>query len=123
MDTPGPILVVEDDQDIRETLASVLTDEGYSVVPAANGAEAIAYIRGEGASRPRLILLDLMMPVMNGWEFSAELRNHEGGAAIPVVVLTGDANVDDTAAELGAADLLRKPISLKTLLELVARFP
>ncbi len=89
-DTRGPILVVEDDQDIRETIATVLVEEGYPVVPVANGAEAIAYIRREGALQPRLILLDLMMPVMNGWEFSAELRNDAGGAAIPIVVLSGD---------------------------------
>jgi CheY-like chemotaxis protein len=122
MGTLGPILVVEDDEDIRETIAAVLADEGHWVVLAANGAEAIAYVRRQGALRPRLILLDLMMPVMSGWEFSAELRKDAASATIPVVVLSGDAKVEEKAAGLGAADLLRKPISLDKLFELVGRF-
>ena len=118
----GPILVVEDDQDIRETIATVLGEEGYAVVVAANGAEAIEILRRDGAQRPRFILLDLMMPVMNGWELNELLRKDVDLSMIPVVVLSGDATVTDRADDLGAAAVLRKPVSLAKLLEVVRRF-
>jgi len=120
-DGRGPILVVEDDADIRETIAAVLAEEGHALALAADGAEALKVLRGRGP-RPRLILLDLMMPVMNAWELRTELLKDEELAAIPIVVFSGDAHVADKAASLGAADVLIKPISLANLLEVVARF-
>lgn len=82
----GPILVVEDDSDIRETLQQVLELEGYRVATAANGHEGLAAL--ETGERPSLILLDLMMPVMSGAEMLDHLRTDERLADIPVVVVT-----------------------------------
>ena len=118
----GPILVVEDDQDIRESIAEVLRDEGHEAWTAAHGAEALALLRRAGCPVPRLILLDLMMPVMNGWEFRAELSKDALLASIPIVVLSGDARITGKAAELRAAGALAKPVSITGLLEVVGQF-
>jgi CheY-like chemotaxis protein len=118
----GPVLVVEDDQDIRESIADILREEGHPVEVAGNGAEALEVLRRKGAHRPCLIILDLMMPIMNGWDFRAALLKDDGLASIPIVVLSGDAHVKDKATELGCAGSVGKPISLAKLLELVERF-
>lgn len=118
----GPVLIVEDDQDIRESIAEVLRDEGHAAETAAHGAEALALLRRESHPPPRLILLDLMMPVMNGWELCAELLKDARLASIPVVVLSGDARVAGKAAELHADGALAKPVSIAGLLEVVERF-
>jgi CheY-like chemotaxis protein len=110
----GPILVVEDDPAIRESVCTILEDEGYRVVSAGNGKEAIDMLRALTPA-PRLILLDLMMPVMNGWEFYARTRTDDVVAAIPVVVMSayeGDART-------GSLTLLRKPLRLDELLAAV----
>jgi GAF domain-containing protein/CheY-like chemotaxis protein len=80
-----PVLVVDDDAEVRQLLRRMLESEGYAVVEAENGRVALERLRGEP---PSLILLDLMMPEMDGFEFVAELRRHEGWRAIPVVVIT-----------------------------------
>jgi CheY-like chemotaxis protein len=118
---PGYILVVEDDPAIRETLEAVLEDEGYHVRGAANGREALALLRAEAGS-PALILLDLMMPVMSGWEFRVEQQHDPVLASIPVVVLSADRDVAAKAAALQVADFLAKPVSLTLLLDAVTRY-
>src|SRR4051794_28574938 len=80
------ILVVDDDPDLRDTLGQILEDEGYSVAAASNGREALAYLRERPA--PSLILLDLMMPVMDGWQFRSEQRLDSVLAKIPVLVIS-----------------------------------
>ena len=112
------ILVVDDDQDIRDTLTELLVDEGYAVVSAAHGGEALSTLRRE--PRPDLILLDLMMPVMDGWQFRAEQSRDPAIADIPVVVVSATGK-DDKVAKLGAAQLLKKPIRLEDLLDAVER--
>jgi CheY-like chemotaxis protein len=112
------ILVVDDDQDIRDTLTELLEDEGYTIVRASHGREALAALQAE--PRPSLILLDLMMPVMDGWQFRAEQRKNPEIAGIPVVVISATGK-DDKVAALGAAQLLRKPIRLEELLDAVQR--
>jgi len=88
-----PVLVVDDDAEVRQLLRRMLESEGYAVVEAENGRVALERLRGES---PSLILLDLMMPEMDGFEFVAELRHHEGWRAIPVVVITArDLSRDD----------------------------
>jgi CheY-like chemotaxis protein len=88
-----PVLVVDDDAEVRQLLRRMLELEGFSVVEAENGRVALERLRGES---PSLILLDLMMPEMDGFEFVAELRRHEGWRAIPVVVITArDLSRDD----------------------------
>lgn len=115
------ILVVDDDRDIREMISQVLTIEGYRVTSAANGQEALEQLRDE-RTRAGLILLDLMMPVMNGWEMRAEMARDPLLAAIPVVVISGDGEVPKKEAAMGAAGYITKPIELDALLATVGRF-
>jgi CheY-like chemotaxis protein len=91
------------------------------VTLASHGGEALTVLRAE-ATRPCLIILDLMMPVMDGWAFRAEVLKDAAVASIPIVILSGDAHVKDKARELDCAGALGKPISLSALLELVQRF-
>jgi CheY-like chemotaxis protein len=111
------ILIVEDDFDIREALTQILEEEGYAVRGAANGREALD-VASDGAI-PKLILLDLMMPVMNGWQFRAEQLKDPRLASVPVLVISADPHVQPKAASLGVAGLLKKPISLDDLLQAV----
>lgn len=113
------VLVVDDDPDVCETLQTVLEVSGYRVAAAANGLEALKTLRS--GLRPCLVLLDLMMPVMNGLEFRAEQRSDPAIAAVPVVVVSGDHHVAEKATEMGLEGLA-KPIDIDDLLQLVARF-
>lgn len=111
------ILLVEDDDATRECMVVLLGLQGYTVTEATNGREALDRLRhGE---RPRLILLDLMMPVMDGRQFRDEQRRDPDLADIPVVVVSADAAVDQKAAALEAAGHLQKPIDINHLLELL----
>lgn len=114
------VLVVEDDPDIRATLCEALEDNGYTAVGAGNGVEALAYLRG-AAERPCLILLDLMMPVMDGQTFRAEQRADAALAAIPTIVISAYRDLERYAAEL-ATEYLPKPVRLDTLLETARRY-
>ena len=108
------VLVVEDDACIRETLIDVLEDCGYQAIGAANGAEALARLQSGG--RPSVILLDLMMPVMDGIEFRKVQLESPAVADIPVVVLSAHRDPDSLADELRPAALLRKPVRLPELI-------
>ncbi len=116
-----PILVVEDDEAIREALALVLRREGYTVHEAANGQQALD--RMQVGPRPGLVLLDLMMPQVDGWTFLETKRHDEALAAVPVVVLTalGDP-APETVLTLGAVGYLRKPVSMEALLAEIRRW-
>jgi CheY-like chemotaxis protein len=114
------VLLIEDDADIRETIAAVLELEGYSVDTVSNGSEALT--RLSGGYRPGLILLDLMMPVMDGWEFRRKQLLDDDLARIPTVVLSGDASVTKKAHSLGVAHSLGKPITIDALLGMVRNF-
>jgi CheY-like chemotaxis protein len=109
------VLVVEDDPDLRKGICTVLDDAGYTSWPAENGEVALARAREE---RPCVILLDLMMPIMNGWEFRSEQLRDPRLSSIPVVIMTADGRASDKARTLHA-DYLRKPIHLDALLEMV----
>jgi CheY-like chemotaxis protein len=111
------VLVVDDDYDIREALSDVLASEGYSVVTAADGSEALDRLRG--GIRPDVMLLDLMMPRVSGVEVIDALRKDESLRQIPVVVCS--ANRGYGPDDLGVHDVLRKPVSVEKLLEVVAR--
>ena len=113
------VLLVEDDDANRDALGDLLRDEGYDVVSAANGLEAINYLRS-GGGVPGLILLDLMMPVMNAWEFRALQREDPTLSAIPVILLSAGYRVSDDAKGFGAVSVMRKPPDLDQLLEQVA---
>ncbi len=111
------ILVVEDDEAIRGLVTEVLRDDGYDVREAANGAEALEYVSGH---RPDLIVLDLMMPVMDGWKFRMEQRR-AGYDDVPVLVLTASRNAADSKDALGAVERLQKPFDLRHLLDTINR--
>jgi CheY-like chemotaxis protein/predicted transcriptional regulator len=117
---PNVVLVIDDDSDMRDELAELLRDEGYQVVTAANGREALRALRRD--VRPGLILLDLGMPVMDGRAFSAELRNDPALRDTPVVLLSGQGDARETAARLDARACLVKPVPYPTLLGTVERF-
>lgn len=111
------ILLVEDDRSIREAVQSVLEDEGYHVIQSENGRDALDRLRS--GALPDLVVLDLRMPVMNGWEFRAAQKNDPNLAGIPVLAVSADGSAK---AEAIAADgYLRKPLSARTLLDTVAR--
>jgi CheY-like chemotaxis protein len=114
------VLVVEDDRDIREAVVEVLEDEGYTVSSAGHGQEALDWLSGE-EPRPDLILLDLMMPVMNGFQFRKKQLERADLAAIPVVVVTADANAKIKAEGLRAAAFVQKPLKIQPLLDLIER--
>jgi CheY-like chemotaxis protein len=114
---PPYLLVIEDDQDVRDTLSEVLRDEGYDVVTAANGQEALDFLHGHPP--PRLILLDLMMPVMNGSQFRARQMADARLAQIPTVVLTAVDRGWQGNPLFEKCRTLRKPLDLDLLLTTV----
>ena len=120
LEVRGRVLIVEDDSDLRETLSQILTDEGYRVWSAEHGQAALDCLRDGG--KPCLILLDLTMPVMNGWQFRAEQREDPDLCEIPVVVISAGANLADQVVPLGIHDFIRKPIQLGQLLATVGRY-
>jgi CheY-like chemotaxis protein len=113
------ILLIEDDEATREVVALLLSSEGCQVTTAANGRLALEQLRN--GFRPQLIILDLMMPVMDGWEFRAQQRRDPALADIPVLVLSASGNVRYKAALLGAIECLDKPIDPAVLLDTVRR--
>lgn len=106
---PQRVLIVEDDSHVREALSDALAQEGYQAATAANGREALEWLHAH--EPPDAIVLDLMMPVMNGWEFLIEKRRDPKLASIPVVVVTA---AKEAAGQLGAP-MLSKPITLARL--------
>ena len=116
------VLVVEDDIDILRAVVQVLEDEGYAVRAAENGSVALAALREPGAARPCVILLDLMMPVMDGWAFRAEQLRDPAVSDIPVIVLTADGAAAQKIGLMHAAGALRKPVELLTLLDAIQPF-
>ena len=113
------ILIVEDEALIRAVLTEILEDEGYRVVSVANGLAALSYLRQY--AHPRLILPDLGMPVMTGWEFCTEQQQHKTLREIPVIVMSALPDLDRTAAALGVAGCINKPIDIDLLLDAVAQ--
>lgn len=112
------ILVVEDDLTIRETMGEILEDEGYRVLYAEHGMAALAQLHA--SPPPNLILLDLMMPVMNGWEFRVRQLQDPQLSRIPVVVVSGVPSTELQLNSLQAVDVLSKPIEVPRLLRVVS---
>jgi CheY-like chemotaxis protein len=115
------ILLIEDDHDICEIVQQVLADEDYETIAVSNGAEGLAHLRSP-APRPFVILLDLMLPVMDAWQFRAEQTKDQSLAAIPVVIFSANPKLGAHADALGAAAVIRKPPDLDELLSTLARF-
>lgn len=114
------ILVVDDDYDVCHLMAEILEERGYLTSMASNGAEALAALRG--GLRPRLVLLDLMMPVMDGEAFCRTIRADPQFKDLPVVIISADIAAPEKTASCGATALLKKPIQLETLLETAERY-
>ena len=119
-DGAAQILVVEDDGALNEMLEQIICDEGYSVVAVANGRAALTYLRTHRP--PSLILLDLMMPIMNGFQFLAEQQSDPLLRDIPVVVLTADSRAADYARSQAVASVINKPLPFDDLLDVVVRY-
>ncbi len=118
MTAGAPILVVDDDLDLLSVMEIVLSDAGYAVRTATDGRSALACVARE---MPALVLLDMRMPGMNGWEFAREFRARHGRAA-PIVVVTAAEDARRRAEEIGADAWLAKPFDLDDMLAVVARF-
>jgi len=113
------VFVIDDDPWIHEVLIMVLEDEGYAVVSARDGQEALEHL---STHQPSLIVLDWMMPRMNALAFTQELRRRGLRPQIPILLLTADGNAEAKAAQIGADAMLTKPFDLPVLLDAVARF-
>jgi CheY-like chemotaxis protein len=114
------VLLVEDDLPLREVMVDVLATEGIAAAVAGNGAEALSYLRE--APRPQVILLDLMMPVMDGVSFRAEQRAAAHLRDIPVVLVSAERDLADKAWALQVDTYLHKPMELHEFLEVVRRY-
>jgi len=113
-----PVLIVEDDADLREMMAQLLTIEGFNASTVANGREALEYL--SHGSKPDVILLDLMMPVMDGWEFRRQQQADPSLAGVPVIVLS--ALDQSRAGDVDAAAFLKKPLDFDRLVQLVRHY-
>ncbi len=110
----GPILVIDDEPEILNTVSAILEFEGYEVEQAANGAEGLDCIERK---RPSLVLLDMRMPVLNGWDFARIVR--EKGLQLPIVVMTAAQDARRWAQEIGASGYIAKPFDVDDLLTTV----
>jgi CheY-like chemotaxis protein len=111
------VLIVDDDLDIRELLAETLEGKGFQVAMAANGLEAFAVLRRMPV-RPAVILLDLMMPVMDGYAFLEQRRNDPAVASIPLAIVTAGHGVDRDRLGPGL-DIVRKPFDVPRLVGII----
>jgi CheY-like chemotaxis protein len=119
------VLVVDDEPDAREMLSIALRDAGFDTMAAANGAEALTILKqavGSGRTRCGLILLDLMMPVMNGWDFRRKQKSDPALAGIPVVLMSAGAHIASATGDLDAAGSVAKPVELADLVAKVRRY-
>jgi CheY-like chemotaxis protein len=114
------ILVVEDDTSIRELLVELLESEGYLVASAVNGLEGLKYLQAD--KKPDLILIDLMMPVMDGYSFRTEQLKHPLWSKIPTVVMSAEANAKEKMKNFKITAFLSKPVELDTILKTVALY-
>lgn len=116
------VLLVEDEPDVRQSLREVITEEGYRVSDVADGRQALEYLRTH--EPPAVVLLDLMMPVMDGYEVLRAMKQDGALARIPVVVISAaaQATLEDVVTTGGASLCLRKPISLDALFGALKRF-
>lgn len=114
------VLIVDDDFDIRTSLADVLQEEGFETALAADGFEALEYLRTHDL--PGLILLDWMMPRMNGVDFRKEQLKDPALSDVPLVIVSAHTQLDADAASLGIQTFLPKPLRIDRLLEVVAQY-
>lgn len=115
----GKVLVVDDEAEIRSLIAMALQEEGYEVVDAPHGAAALSLVERE---RPDVILLDLRMPIMDGWQFARAYHARPGPHA-PIIVITAARSARESARPINAAAVLAKPFDLDDLLAAIRQAP
>jgi CheY-like chemotaxis protein len=115
-DKGGVVLVIDDDQDIREAVVDTLTEEGYAAIALADGASALTYLREQPL--PVLVLLDWNMTPMNAAQFMAEIAKEPAWSTVPVVLLSADARLEDKAKQARFVGYLKKPVRLPELFRL-----
>lgn len=115
-----PLLVVDDDTDLREALEEVLRDSGFTVLGACNGREALEVLAC-ARPLPGLVLLDMMMPVLDGHGFAREMHAVPEWKHIPVVIFSASASNATVAGQVGACAYLRKPVDVELLVETVGQ--
>jgi CheY-like chemotaxis protein len=120
LDRRRVVLVVEDEPDVRDAIATMLEDEGYDVLQAGNGLEALGQL-AERHGRCDLILLDLMMPVMNGWDFRRKQQQTPAFAKTPVLLMSAGAHLATVSGDLDATGHVTKPVEMSDLLDAVRR--
>ena len=111
------ILLAEDDLEIRDIVQELLEERGYDVIPARTGRQALDFLSLDPRSPPDIVILDLMMPIVTGWQVLEAIQHDPALARIPVVILTATSQDRPN----GAAALLRKPFRIEALLEAVER--
>ena len=118
------ILIIEDDAEVREAMMEVLESTGFSVITAKHGSDALAMLAAAGSqsARLRLILLDLNMPVMNGYQFRAAQQKDPELRTIPTFVLTASDQARTSVADLGVAGALKKPITMSQLVAIATKY-
>ena len=116
MKPPRTVLVVDDNDDNRTLIALLLAVAGYKTLQAVNGADALAVL---AVNRPCLIVLDLAMPVMDGWQFRKEQLARTELQSIPIVLYSAQPDLQRHARDMGAADFVRKPVDAERLLTVV----
>jgi CheY-like chemotaxis protein len=117
---PGRVLIIDDEPDVRQLFQDILQDAGFAAVAAESGAEGLTRLRQD--PQIRVILLDLLMPEMDGWRFRHHQLSHEKFALIPTVIVTGAPLGAAAHEQLKAADYLSKPVSRDRLIAVVARY-
>jgi CheY-like chemotaxis protein len=115
------ILIVEDDSAIRTSLAMILEFEGFETRVAENGLDGLHVLETE-KTLPSLIILDIMMPIMDGWEFREAQKEHPDAAGVPVVVMTADIHAFEKATKMGAQGFIQKPLNVDHLIKTVSKF-
>lgn len=115
-----PLLVVDDDTDLREALEEVLRDAGFTVLGASNGREALEVL-ARAETLPGLVLLDMMMPVLDGLGFAKEMQAVPEWKDVPIVIFSASAGNAATAREVGACAYLRKPVDVEVLVDTVGQ--
>ena len=114
------VLVVEDDRDIRENMKNFLASEGFEVQTAENGQKALDILHA--GLKPAIILLDLMMPVMDGFKFREEQEKDPKIAYIPIVLMTADSQIESARFKLGIKTFIRKPFDLDALSRVLQQY-
>lgn len=115
------ILIVDDDKDIRESLEELLVDQGFGVLCAEHGQQALELLADQTVL-PTAILLDIAMPVMDGYAFRAAQLANPVIAAVPVIVMTADGRVEDKRLRVGCKHAIKKPMDVDELLEVLASY-